>query len=66
MEEHQVSFDALKHALTMAPVSSYLDFSKEFVLKLDASLKGLGAVLSQVGVDGKSHAIHMLPDPYTL
>ena len=57
MEEHLASFNVLKHAVTTAPVFSYPDFSKEFVLKTDASLKGLGAVLSQVGDDGKSHVI---------
>ena len=56
-EEYQASFDALKHTLTTALVLSYLDFSKKFILETDASLKGLGAVLSQVGNDGKSHVI---------
>ena len=53
MEDHQSSFDALKHVLSAAPVVSYSDFSKEFVLKTETSLKGLGAVLSQLGDDGE-------------
>ena len=50
-------FDAIKHALTMAPVLSYPDFSREFVLETDASLKGLHTILSQAGNDGKVHVI---------
>ena len=56
-KEHWASFDALKPALTTAPVFSYPDFSKEFVLETGALLKGLGAVLSQVGDNGKCHVI---------
>ena len=48
MSEHQKAFDALKIALTMVPVLGYPNFNREFILETDASLGGLGAVLSQV------------------
>ena len=52
-EQCQQSFDALKDALTSAPVLAYLDYSKPFILETDTSLKGLGAVLSQRGDDNE-------------
>ena len=57
MMKHQEAFDALKEALSTAPVLGYPNFSREFILEIDASLNGLGAILSQQGKDGQIHAI---------
>ena len=51
MTKHQEAFDALKEALSTAPELGYPDFSREFLLEIDASLNGLGAILSQQGKD---------------
>ena len=47
MSEHQIAFHTLKTVLTTAPVLWYPDFTKEFIVETDASLKGLGDVFSQ-------------------
>ena len=39
--EHQESFDKLKEALISAPILSYTNYSKPFLLETDASLKGV-------------------------
>ena len=51
MIEHQEAFDALKEALSTAPLLGYPDFTLEFILEMDASLNGLGTILSQQDKD---------------
>ncbi len=46
------AFQTLKRTLTTVPVLAYADFSPPFILEVDASYAGLGAVLSQE-VEGK-------------
>ena len=41
------AFQTLKQKLTAAPVLAYADFNKPFILDIDASHDGLGAVLLQ-------------------
>ena len=53
----QEGFDQLKKALTEAPVLAYLDYSKPFILETDASLKGLGMVLSRKGDDNEIRVV---------
>ena len=56
-EECETGFINLKQALISAPVLAYPDYSKAFILETDASLKGLGTVLSQRGDDGAVRVI---------
>ena len=48
MPDHQKAFEGLKTALLTSVVLAHPDFTRPFVLCTDASLDGLGAVLSQV------------------
>jgi transposase InsO family protein len=46
-DEHQKAFNSLKERLTSSHVLAYPDFEKPFILEIDASDQGLGAILSQ-------------------
>ena len=51
------AFHKLKKAVMTAPVLTYPDPNKEYLLKTDASKLRLGAVLSQKQQDGRCHPI---------
>ena len=52
-KECEEAFTELKSKLTSAPVLGYPDFTKPFILEIDASFSGLGAVLSQDQESGR-------------
>ena len=40
-----------------APILAFANYTKEFLLEIDASKEGLGAVLSQKQEDGQYHLV---------
>ena len=55
--ECEIAFQQLKDILTTSPVLAYPNYDREYVLETDASVQGLGAVLSQEQADGKLHPV---------
>ncbi len=51
------SFEALKQALTNAPVLAIPGYSARFILRTDAFAPGVGAVLMQTDARGKNRVI---------
>ena len=56
-QECQQSFDSLKNKLASAPVLNYPSLREPFVLETDASIRGLGAILSQTDSKGQTHPV---------
>ena len=52
-----MAFQELKMKCLMAPVLAFVDFKKPFLLETDASIEGLGVVLSQKQDDGCYHPV---------
>ena len=51
------AFQALKQACMNSPVLAFANYTKDFLLEMDASKEGLGAVLSQKQADGQFHPV---------
>ena len=56
-KESKEAFNILKKAMMTAPVLAYPDPNKEYLLEMDASKLGLGAVLLQKQSDGRYHPV---------
>jgi hypothetical protein len=56
-DECEQAFVTLKQRLTSAPVLSTPDYKKPFSIHTDASMDGVGAILSQKDDDGHEHPI---------
>ena len=51
-EDALEAFQTLKQACMSSPILAFADYTKDFLLKTDASKEALGAVLSQKQADG--------------
>ena len=51
------TFEILKDKLCSAPILAYPDFNKQFILYCDASLQGIGYILSQTRDGGEGESV---------
>lgn len=56
----QIAFEKLKRRLMTPPVLAYPNFKRDFVFEMDASVDGVGAILSQYQDDGHLHPVSWL------
>ena len=56
-EDTLEAFKALKQACMNSPVLAFAGYTKDFLLEMDASKEGLGAVLSQKQADRWFHPV---------
>ena len=56
-ESLAVDWDDLKQALSIRPVLVNADYEKPFVVRTDASLRGIGATLEQPDAEGRLHPV---------
>ena len=56
-EQCEDAFATLKIHLTSAPTLALPDWSRQFIVDMDTSDTGIGAVLSQIHADGAEHVI---------
>lgn len=59
----QAAFDEIKHILTSKPILGLPDYDKPFILSTDASLSGIGAVLTQTSDNGLERVISYYSRP---
>jgi len=59
-EAQRESFEELKRRLTTAPILSVPDFSKQFIIRTDASKDGIGGVLIQKDDNNVEKPIHFI------
>ena len=56
-ENCNTAFETLKQKLIETPVLAYPQFDVKFIMETDASVLGLGAILSQYQSDEKLHPV---------